>query len=747
MPLTDSLAAFGRYLRVSPTGLEIESPPSSRFGAVLFVDVDVDASTSHFGEALAAIRKMDPAGLMGVSEVLVRWPSRQFSGAVSDGARELLARLIRQLPMSCAAGFVVGSPAKAPEILWLADCAAPQSSELDLLRRCRAVELGSLLANGGAIWEPEDYHYRLPSGRHSSSFVRFADCVRSVRDADVIAWWLQEELSGGQSLILDSPSLVPVALSLQKIDPTINCEILPPYPSTAVAYERSLRRRATGASGVIALLSVSSSGTVHDRMSTALRSLEIDSSLHVLVDKATENLPEDGSSWLALASSSESQADSCQLCATAARSRVVHIDPASFGSILLPQPDLLVPDIMFGSKSKRFWELCDEAGALTLDTSPHANALAARPQNFRMSVRVDFETLLHQEHISTRLLSEARELWSGKQFDVAVVDQGEARVARGAGGTLLKELSEIVGARSLVEVGQDGEFSDETDVVDADSVVLLALGVVSGTKLQRALAAVTELKRREQKTTPTVHAHVVHLRPLSERSRETISNSFFPENFQALFECVLPVDLFPLRDEFDMIRDFPDSELSPKAREFAEQRRVFSAGPDEGFAVFWGMGEDPDVPANRLRPGSLYGESLSALAALVATGAAVHKARSSRRAVRAPTWLQFEMPAILDLYFDPLLVCSIFRWIRPAECWWGRDAVDAPPVIQRFLSTYKEPHEQRIIAAELLLASAQGKVPRSAVPKLEEFGADIIARGEDHSGAVELALSLSKHII
>ena len=742
--LLDVLPTIGRYLRVSPAGLDRESTPSSSLASTLFVDVD--SPIELFDETIAGIRKMDPAGLVGLSHLVARIPE----SGVEDRSSALtsLSQLVRRLPTSCSVGIVVGACGEQVEIEWSDDAPPPTEEDLAIVQKCRTVELASLLANGGAIWEPQNYHYRLPSGRHSSTFIRFADSIRSVRDAECIAWWLYPEIVDGLEIVLDSPSLIPVALAVQNLAAAssleVDAHVLPPYPVTTVAFSRYLKNSTSRASKVLALLSVSSSGSMQDRLHAALAQLRVESRLQVFVDKTARTDSPDEDVWLGLASGLEAAADSCEMCKSPERSRIVHIDPKSFGGIVLPQPDLLTPEIRYGGRTKQFWELCDRADALSLEAEPHASSLAARPQNSRMSIRVDFESILFDEAESEALVRLATSKWAAVEgdFSVAVVDGGEAAMGGGLGLACLVRMAAELEIDTVVELDQGGAFSVTEPIAQADRVAVLALGAVSGTKLQRLLAATTDLRRSENLSNPDVHAFVVHLRPSSDRARETIVKSFFEANFHAAFESVLPLDRRPLLDEHNQIRLVRTDELTETAANFHTERLSFQAGPGSGFSILWGMGDDPESDANRLRPGSLYGDNLRALSAFVAIGSAVQKARSTSAALSSPAWQQFELPAVLNLYFDPLLVCSILRWLDPAECWWGRDSVDAEPVIHRFLETYEHAHEQRIIASELLLASAQGKIPLSAHGRIVDFARELIDRGEDTFGSIELGLAL-----
>ncbi len=103
-----------------------------------------------------------------------------------------------------------------------------------------------------------------------------------------------------------------------------------------------------------------------------------------------------------------------------------------------------------------------------------------------------------------------------------------------------------------------------------------------------------------------------------------------------------------------------------------------------------------------------------------------------------PEWKQFEIPAIFASYFDPLIICSILRWLEKEECWWGREVTRSGDVIASLLKQYADERERAVLLSELLLAAAMGKVPGKAIEVVVDRSNALIGEvraGVDPEGA------------
>ncbi len=397
------------------------------------------------------------------------------------------------------------------------------------------------------------------------------------------------------------------------------------------------------------------------------------------------------------------------------------------------------------------------------DVRAHPSTAAHRPHGFTMGVRIDFDPLIRRAlaqssdvaKASSRLTARPNIIESVAErighfrskgtadfigdADLAVGLSNELERADGQGEKLVLELIDavmpqvpLVKAHHLHGFGQNAE---RELIKQSNCICILVLGVVTGTALNRALAAVQGVRRDANLPAVRVGVLAVHVRPESDRDRSTIVNPFGSANFVAVYESLLPFEASPFRAEKDYLGGLSKaSELTNS--EFYMRRSAFLDGgivaTDDEEPLFWGLSSGLH---SQMRPGSLFGESLSPMPTLVAVGSAVQSKRYIHAASNAvPEWRQFEIPAILRSYFDPLIVCSVFRWLQPEECWWGRDSLDGNRLIRELLNNYHEMQEQRLLLAELLLASALGKVPTSAIDGVMDLSRRFV---EDHGDSSE----------
>jgi hypothetical protein len=191
-----------------------------------------------------------------------------------------------------------------------------------------------------------------------------------------------------------------------------------------------------------------------------------------------------------------------------------------------------------------------------------------------------------------------------------------------------------------------------------------------------------------------------------------LRNSFGGQ-LHALFLSHLPrfaLPSSPIQDEGDLLeRRVNPEQLSPNGLAFWHARRDFCGGrASPGTPLFWGQ-----ESGQRLSAHSIFGDGLDAVTTYTAVSSALHSQR--QRELRRPHRLAFELPAIFRSYYDPLIVASILRWIRPTEAWWGDSPESAEVVVADLLARANGmPKLEAMIVAELLVGAALGKVPRSA---------------------------------
>jgi hypothetical protein len=633
-----------------------------------------------------------------------------------------------------------------------------------LLGRARRVELESLLRENNGVSTPADYHFRLPSGAHGSSFVRLADSIRTPRDAMAIATWLAPFIQDSTGLLTDSASMVSIATAVELLAAqagrTLGSVVsLEQYPKNRLDTMKAVRDVDRG-SNVIALVSVHSTGSLVDRVIAALNQVASSEwTLQLVVDKSgtpgdevfilpdAEAAPLDRvATWASIGEPRDVAVDDCDACRRGP-ARIAQIDPRTFDGMVLPSPELLTPAADWAFRQRRLWELADRADAVTVEAASDVSSLHPRYGTDKfMSVKVNFRDLLGDEHCDATieaaveaLLAQVEKGEIGPSFDLLLVDEREAEIDHF--DELVEALRLHLGGPDVVSISNHEPIPAGVrhQISAADRILLFRLGVVSGLSLQQSLYRIQEIRRG---TAPyVVESLVLHFRPQDGRIRETLENSL-ARRLHFLWESYLPEDRHPLQEEMDLIVTI-HGDRADRVQAFLEQRLATCSGFPADGQVLWGAGVHYGDDVARLSPMSYFGEELRVRAAFAAIGSAVHRARVKAESPRsAPLWRMFEMHAIFRSYYDPIIVACILRWLRSTEVWWGDNARDSGTVLTNAIRRTNE-KDQVTLVSELLLAAAQAKIPTELHEQLVEY-ATLLAEsvGEGVDAPLQLGIAL-----
>lgn len=771
------------YLRLHPAQPPLHSPVPTHPDSLVFVDIDAIAGSESAWVA-KQLRAAPPGFFLAPNSVLIRWPTLSSDDIdlveQADGIAGLVAtRAGRRVPVGLAL-FPIG---EAPRLVWSTGDEALAERAGELLARARAAELEALLVMGRAVWRPSAYHYQLPSGEHSSVFVRVADAIARPRDAVALATWLHALVGDELGIVIDTPTLVPLVLALHA---TLRSHGLVPgpvatltdYPANQFEVDQAVADL-QGSERLLGLLSVMSTGSVGGRMASALGRQQQTWHLEVLVNRngrgATEMVVADAErparppAWVGFshAASSYRSAVECRLCRSSESARLVYIDPRSFEAMVLPEPELLMPDVAHAVEARELWSRYDAVGGVGVQCHPHPETRDLRAHRELLAVRC-YPHLLFADPP----LSEDGRGQEQRGTFLGQVTQRASRIAKkhldAEGGAAWEpaRCSPVVVTQSDWEssgfsafldalaagFGRDPWTADEIVVVSkpytdippepftgstSDGVLVVTVGTVTGSTMQQLLVGLHDV------TDAPIGGLVIHARP--ERSRDwVVLRNSYNRRLDALWLTYLPWRS-PLDEEgavlgraqeplgrLDALPDLADAAnrflalrveiTAPAAKDWLERTgRVESTNADP-YAVFWGMEVTPPEPPTTgepswssmqrpvLRPGSRFGHRLRAVTTYAAVGAAMQSARVNARQVGAPVWQQFELPAILRSYFDPLILAALLRWLEPHEAWWGARPEDAANVIAEAYVRATE-SDRKILLPELLLAAAQGKVP------------------------------------
>lgn len=716
------------YVAVRSSGTWVHGSPETR-GDIVFVDIDRGLSLDRLRTVPPDLFRRPGATL------LIRSPDEDFDRAHANASKDLAAttvvdagppgdtalalrEMLAKWPIRMRVG-VLHQPVGAPA--WIEAVQEDPSGELS---RARAIELEALLKRGKAIWRPQHYHYRLPSGQHAEHYVKVSDAIREPRDAHVIATWLLPTVREGTGLVLDSGTMTPVALAVQNLMRCVDLgpgqvAVLDRYPTTQLDVDAAIERAADRGRNVIGLLSINSSGRVRDRMMQALedRRVALSGDLHVLVD-TTPPQPRAGlQTWHPIAGAEplvkrgSAAEQECNLCRDPARARLIPINPSSLDGMIRPELRLIMPSVSAPRGSRRFWEAAHRLNAITIEGTPAKSVRAFRLEE-RMAVVADLSQMIGDREFQDLCHDRLEEVLQGTEVDgtaeLVLVPEHETdfdhfRAFWGRVGPLL--------GSSYEPFPVEGEFSDDLKqkIREADKVAVFALGAVTGRSLQRALVGAEEARESIAYELPAV---VVHARPATKREWITLCNSYASQMYAA-WHTYLP-DLSPMAEENRVLELIDPGHLEGAARDFYDSRSKLCAGElGEGAQpVFWGSSAG-DV----LTPHSIYGQRIDVTTTYAAVGAAMAQGRIDSEEKGAPELHVFELEAMFRSYYDPIIVCAFLRWLRPFEAWWGWEPTKAAQIIEGLLGRSSEA-DIRILVPELLLAVGQGKVPPAAAQRV-----------------------------
>ena len=780
----------GFYVRVdiaeSDAGIDYEPVPgdSKHFKNLTFVDLHTSLRTPHIQpERLTAAVQDHLPLIVRTDQILFRWPWLGGPDPDSQAIAEIeswLKRLVGRnggepvIPPDIQVGVIQHRVARQPVLRW---SDPDQAVAQDLLSSARATELHALLRYSNAIWKPTTYHYRLPSGEHTDTFVRIADAIQSPQDAYVLTSWLTPNLRDGIGVVVDNGSLTPLLLQihsfLTQFDLTMGpTAILSAYPAGRPIVRRTIERAASDTVGrIMCIISVSSTGNLHatveDEMERFARTADADYTLDVIVNRAAMFEVQDDlattdqtsvSSWLRLPRNSATDTSaSCASCQGSDKTPFVAVDPRTYGTMALPRPYLVMPDTAYAIDGQLFWKRIADHSALAIEANPAPHTRVARGKRAVFPIRPLLDVICQPDGLSEMV----KKRWSVLKQRHPEFSQGVAKTkiivttphdvredarlpafASGRSVNLKESLYAVLRGLDLPDtisvIASDATgLRSQLSVLDADDTVLaFSWGSVTGLTLRRLKLAIADATSRDMKE-DGVNGLVFHSIQSTPLEWSALQNQFRPGMLKSLWTSCFPWSS-PLSHEERLLDRLDGSVVlnDNAARRFLSERLGFFelhttyADFDDDWSprleasddgphpehVFWGMSRE-NVHQARVRGRSLYGPELDCLSAYAAIGSAINYTRLDARPAAAPRWVMFDMGRIVRSYFDAVIICSMLRWLQPGELWWGAERNDEGSVrdsVAFLLDQAADEKEQVLLVPELLLATVQGKVPTVA---------------------------------
>lgn len=763
---------------------------------LLFVDVASQQVSGWQGEVAEQLRYADESMLTRRNHVLIRAPQNSVVGT-AEGTTVIAEMINQRTGSKPPVGVVSFAPGEEPPpIDWLGEPASVDSNAL--YAAARSVELAAPLKAGKAHWKPTSLHYELPSEEHRSDFIRVGDAFRSPRDAEALATWLYPYAKTGQAVLLDSSTMLPLVMALRAACATAHIipgpvAIRDAYPHSLLADEELVELTA-GASGVLALISVSSTGRTEKALAAGLRSKVPGRwTLQSLVSRTMSPAsvwpdPVQGTQgpWLHVANQASFDKHHCALCGDSRRSPRVRIDASSFANTALPEPPVLVmPDPPSAARDiSGLLEMYNEIDGMGIDCDP-AERTRLRRDSRRWGVIFYPHRLLKHDRLVHALNSQLRaergdrndgrydldRLYgaSATHVDAIVALAGDAehegfdRLARWASEHFAWQQLDLTLLESDPSEWEQAKLAAELG--DKQHILVLTVGTVTGGTLQEMLIRIHRALSDRSKNSYVVSGLVIHARPSSYREWQSV-RSAYSHRLVAMWMTYLPTQDHPLGEEQRLfLQTLKDDLLSENAAAYVKGRRrqVLTSNYSNWTkrVVSWPADTEEPNPAAvlpcgepqrerdqlpRLLPNSRFGHRMSMVGTLVGVGTVMHRQRLEHEAQGGPPGLRFDLSRIPTVYFEVPILAAVLRWIRPFEAFWEHPGRPVRDVLLDIWSKarFEEPGSRETLLAELGLAAAACKLPLSARETIYELFDQV---AEDCSDVYRASLEVVEQLV
>lgn len=586
------------------------------------------------------------------------------------------------------------------------------------LERLRRLDLSKVLLNAGSecfYRASASYHFLTPSLRHSSSFVRVADAVRSASALDTLAFWLLPVVQGSDLLVTDTWSFAAVPLrAVVLANQTTPVDALPGHPAVLFDDCRNTLQRSLEAlpqtSTVLFVLSAVATGDGVKRIKSVVNQSRPDLNQRWVAVYGFSNSPADVEILCRLDEEYESfdSEQECKWCRE--DSKPLRLDPQLY--------HLRSPDERRVLLTKKH---LDRGRPFLKQYGGVSGVLCAHRQDphddRHHAFDVNVFALLAAESFLSKFVEALKRL--GEAPDLVVTPDHPA------GRKLGNLVSQVCRSPHLVHntLGASKMAAKDARELNAAKVLLIVDDVVNtGTRLEQYNRSLRENFDSFQE----VHFLVGVARPESSSDLDAIRRSLTEQHpwkaeFAFLEELLLPnwgAEACPWCAEYDILAGVSERLASPpewltrRLLDLTQRERGLSGTP---FMML------PGLSARPLGDGSPLGPAgLPPMAALAGVAAGLQELRSDEREGKrlSPEFPMANVfsPGNLFRYSEGLLRACLLRAVRPRE--WGESFRSSPmEVYNKYIRRDGE------VLGELLLAVARRAVlPWPNIEPLEELG-------------------------
>jgi hypothetical protein len=213
----------------------------------------------------------------------------------------------------------------------------------DEMQEIRECDLKSIVQSHQqlAVLSVANGHFQLPSGAHTSHFVRLAECLANAGDLDRIVYWIARDIASKYEngepdssllLLVDNPSTLVIAIRISQVFPraAIRHECIRAYPEAQhgiYELQRWLEAQVGECQRIHCIVSVSSTGILTDGLVRAATELGVGITTSVLYG-TTPTLK--GVAYCSLDIQNYWHVNSSEPCEKCSSEAVFHIDKARY---------------------------------------------------------------------------------------------------------------------------------------------------------------------------------------------------------------------------------------------------------------------------------------------------------------------------------------------------------------------------------------------------------------------------------
>jgi hypothetical protein len=673
---------------------------------VVVVDVVGERRTPSFRDRLQFL----PA--VGADVLLLRGMSQKFIDDIRNG--DLSAEIDDLGKNHRAIGMILTNPQPALYPVIGEEELFRESSAL--LRAARHAEVRAMLSWSDGVWMPAGFHFILPSGEHSKSFVRVADALTDLANVERLVDWFAHLVRRRTFVFADTATILPLlqGLEIRAMQAFPDCEvvkrILPLYdlPPERVAVRFAEldawnRRGDAEASSIVAIISVHSSGGYLQRFREALAECESRPCVHfVIICNTGDTLDEDALCQIETGRHNVAECDP--------NSKAIEVDQKRFTTRVLVDVEVSpLPKNVDVAERRTLLEDIDRHAALRVhveraERGDHVAAYLSTPR------------LLKSRVFSSKANYELFRTIAGWQPDLALVPQHTASRS-------VVDWLQSHGIQNAIEIPIRGECSQ--DILDkigsAKNILLSDDCVITSHTMRSMLEAVQRHKAAVADHSYAVRGFVLVDRTAHEKTWLGLSNRFNVDFVKGLTSgWQLPLPDYGAADRGSCPWCIERSFLSEarlrshgSARDYIEQRiaRLDAVeGLESNIFMLSEVCSNTDITARRTSPKSYMGD-ISDVGAYVFAATMVQTVRRQWE----KTLDQFHKRHVIGFsgplryYTDPVIAAALLRAIAASESWSAETGAE----LTSALHDINHANQHAVLAAEIIFAGTRGKLPKT----------------------------------